>query len=412
MTGRPRVVFLTHHLPWPPHSGGRLREFEQLSRLGATNDVEVVAVSKTPQRDALAVRELAPLVSGVRVFPVERQTPWPVQAVGPLTARHLAPDVQRYLAQRLSRGATVLHVEGHYLVPHVPQRFRRQMLVVDHNVESVLFEQQAALTDSPEDRRRLRLAARHTRNDEVLAWRAAYLVGMVTEDDRETALGLLPATDVRVLPDGADHLALGSVCSERKLDDRQRHLVYLGNFGYEPNVQAVRSLLDQVMPVVAEHVPDVTLTIVGADPPQWLSDLVARRPWLAVTGRVPQVAPYLDAADLVVLPLWVGGGVKVKVLEALRRGRCVVTTPVGAQGLGGLASDALVVRPTLWELTASVIHLLRQPNLIALQQAHALAAAERLPTWDDAADRLQACWDEVWESRTLPFTDVTASALP
>jgi glycosyltransferase involved in cell wall biosynthesis len=101
----------------------------------------------------------------------------------------------------------------------------------------------------------------------------------------------------------------------------------------------------------------------------------------------------LAAADVVLCPLRIGGGVKVKVLEALAAGKAVVTTPVGAQGLGDVvASNGLVVHESIEDLASATGELLRFPQRRRALERRARAAVRRLPSWDDAATALLSCY--------------------
>src|SRR5205085_4557180 len=102
-------------------------------------------------------------------------------------------------------------------------------------------------------------------------------------------------------------------------------------------------------------------------------------------------------ADVVLCPLRVGGGVKVKVLEALRAGKAIVSTPVGCQGLGA-ARRAVDVASTAEHFAAATAALLNDAS--ARARAEARAAAAQLPTWDAAADALADCWERA-ARRTL-----------
>lgn len=104
-------------------------------------------------------------------------------------------------------------------------------------------------------------------------------------------------------------------------------------------------------------------------------------------------AGWLDAAQVVVCPLRIGGGVKVKVLEALSRGRAVVATSVGSQGLGDLPAGAIIVRNDAPSLTQACLGLLTSAESRRSQQQRARDAALLLPTWDQAAEALARAWD-------------------
>jgi glycosyltransferase involved in cell wall biosynthesis len=114
-----------------------------------------------------------------------------------------------------------------------------------------------------------------------------------------------------------------------------------------------------------------------------------------VTGYVPDVLPYLDAADVVVCPLRIGGGVKLKTIEALRRGKAIVSTHVGAQGLDRAARRALVIADDPREFADAVANLLARRDHRLRREAQAARVAAPLPTWDGAAAALGSIYDEL-----------------
>lgn len=175
-------------------------------------------------------------------------------------------------------------------------------------------------------------------------------------------------------------------------------LLYVGNFAYQPNQDAAHWLVSEIFPRITATIPDATLAVVGPNPPDWLAREAAREPRLHVPGFVPELMPWIDAAKVVVCPLRVGGGVKVKVLEALACGKVLVTTPVGGQGLGHLPIDAFRSCSDTASVAAACSEFLSSPVLRAEQQQRAQAAARRLPTWDSAADDLAALWEKAMVS--------------
>lgn len=381
----PRVLYLTHHLPWPEHSGGRVREAQLLQRLADRFAIEVVAISKTPEHDRAAV-DLA-RAAGVesRIFVAERG-PW---LAGPLARRHGSNSARAYLARSLSCPRTLVHVEGHYLFHLLPEPARRRAVVVEHNVESSLLTQAAETAASFRDRAALTAQALRTRRTERAVWHTADVVGAVTEEDARAIGHAAPHADVRLLPNGCDHVERTSVHAGSASGNR---LLFIGNFSYAPNLDAARVLITEIFPAVTRQRPGTTLTMVGADPPAWLARAAQSDGRITVTGWVPDLAACLDSADVVVCPLRIGGGVKVKVLEALQRAKAIVTTPIGAQGVDRIHMSPVVVRETLDALADACVWLLNSPETRRAQECHALAAAGSLPTWNDAADTLAACW--------------------
>jgi glycosyltransferase involved in cell wall biosynthesis len=385
------VLFLTHHLPWPTRSGGRLREAQLLQRLSARFDIEVIAVSKVPVLDRQHVEEATRHGVRAQVFAAQANGD---HNAGPLTRRHAAPAARDYLTHRLRHSPMVVHVEGHYLLGLVPEQVRPAVLLVEHNIESTLFEQRAAHCTVPAERANLLREAVRTHTDEVTAWRQVRIVGAVTDEDTLAIKTAVPDADVRCLPNGADHLNTksGPLTAAQRAAAR---LLFVANLRYEPNLHAARLLLEDIYPQILHRCPAATLAIVGSDPPEWLVNAARHGSRVTVTGWVPNVAPWLDAAHVVVYPLTIGGGVKVKVLEALARGCAIVATPIALQGLRHLLPGAAVECPDAAAIADACARLLSCPRERDQQRARAAHAARHLPSWDLAANKLANTWNEL-----------------
>ncbi|GAA3782319.1 glycosyltransferase [Streptomyces chiangmaiensis] len=382
---RPSVLYLTHHLPWPACSGGRLREGQLLHRLSADFDIEVVAVSKDPRLDHAHLGDAEAAGVRARIFPASPAT---APGLSSHVRRHQSQPARRYLADRLAAAPpTAVHVEGHYLFPLLPQHPHSQTLIVEHNIESQLLEQQA----ESEGDVALLADAVLTRRTEQACWRSASAVAAVTDDDAAHIRAALAGQPVPVIPGGADHLDYLQAGSPSVAPSDAGRIAFVANFGYPPNLDAAQLILDEILPGVWARCPEATMTFTGMYPPPWLH-AAAADPRVAVTGFVPQVTDYLDAADVVLCPLRIGGGVKIKVLEALARGRAVVTTPVGMQGLRQLPEGSVVECLDVPAMIDACVRLLRSPADRELQEKRSLLAVRHLPTWDTSAELLAATW--------------------
>jgi glycosyltransferase involved in cell wall biosynthesis len=373
------ALFLTCHLPYPPVSGGRLREFELLRRISPAVDVHLCAVSKTYEADLAAASGLDDICASVTVLPAASANGSPPAQV----LRHRCPDAARHVGSLLRNGEIdVVHVEGFYLMQHVPALTPAPVVLVEQNVEYSLWAQRLALAATPEERRTMRVELAATREHELLAWRRATICAAVTADDRAEMVAALPDLDVRVVPDGPDHLPPAGHGSSTGAT-----IVFVGNFAYQPNEDAARWLCTEIFPRIRARVPGARVRLVGVCPPPDV--LALSGDGVEVTGHVPSVEPHLDEAAVVVAPLRVGGGVKVKVLEALSRGKAVVSTSVGIQGL---PQSPAVVADEPAAFATAVAELLADPAAREQREQAALRYARSLPTWDDAARALLGCY--------------------
>jgi polysaccharide biosynthesis protein PslH len=174
----------------------------------------------------------------------------------------------------------------------------------------------------------------------------------------------------------------------------------VANYAYQPNVDAAVYLLTQIYPRVLASEPECELELVGAEPPRELTELAGRVGKARVTGRVPAIHPHLESASVVVCPLRIGGGVKVKMLEAIARGCAIVTTSIGAQGLP-TPQDGVRIEDTPEGFADAVCELLASATARERLRARAIRLAASLPTWDQAAERLAECYSTLGESAVV-----------
>jgi glycosyltransferase involved in cell wall biosynthesis len=379
------VLFLSCHSPYPPVSGGRLREHELLARLGNELELQLCVVSKAYYEDRRAARSVQPYCASIDVFPA-------AGTAGCQVARHACPAATAYVEGLLRRDEVdLVHAEGFYMTQHIPELCDVPVVLVEQNVEYELWRQRVETAGDAATRRSLFLAYRQTRELELAAWRKASVCAAVTEDDRRAMRRALPGLDVRLIPDGADHVPLRRH-EPAPEPETAPTIVLVGNYAYQPNVDAAVHLCRDILPSVLDRVPNAHVFLVGNAPDAEVRALAGAH--VTVTGRVVSVTAYLDRADVVVLPLRVGVGVKVKMLEALRRGKAIVTSPVGLQGLAGAETCVLVAddAPTF---AAATVDVLKRPDERKRLEQAALAFAAGLPTWDDAANALAATYRAV-----------------
>jgi glycosyltransferase involved in cell wall biosynthesis len=168
-------------------------------------------------------------------------------------------------------------------------------------------------------------------------------------------------------------------------------VLFFGSFVHFPNVDAARRLKDAIFPLVRARHPRSSLYIVGENPPLELE--AAEDGAVVVTGLVPDLAPYIARAAVVAVPLRLGSGMRVKVLEALAAGKPVVASPLAIEGLGVVDGEQLLTAETDDEFAERISLVLDDEGLQARLGAGARAWAERNLTWEatlDSFDELYA----------------------
>lgn len=361
-----RILVIDHYYPEFDRHSGSLRFFQMLQMLAARHEVTLSCfevpehVLRVGQAEVGRYRE-ALLRIGVRVSELD-----PLQAMR--RSRFDAVLFEFYdSAYRFLHDARLLQWPAVTIVDSVDVAFNR------------LFAR-ARVTGSDKDLR----YAEDVKFEEMEAYRKADHVITVTEQDRGILLAEEPALSVGVVPNIHAIHSLG--------DDTPRRpdsLVFVGGFRFDPNVDAMLYFCREVMPLIWQSVPTATLRIVGDSPPDAVRDLACDR--IEVTGRVPDVHPYLRSSRVSVAPLRYGGGMKGKVGEAMAAGLPVVTTSSGIEGFGLTPGENVLVADSPAAFSSAVVTLLRDP---------AAYEAVRRAGWRFIADRFSP---EAVERQLLGF---------
>jgi glycosyltransferase involved in cell wall biosynthesis len=236
-----------------------------------------------------------------------------------------------------------------------------------HNVEHVIWKRYAAL--EPRRLRRLLLEVewRKFRSAEARACRRSDLTIAVSDEDQRALAALAPTAAITAVPTGVD-LEYFTPAPGR---ERPHHMAFCGSMDWQPNEDAVCWFADEILPRVRAAVPDATFAIVGRQPTPRVRALVDR-PGITVTGSVDDVRPHVTAAALSVVPLRIGGGTRLKIFEALAMGQAVLSTTIGAEGLGLTRDREVAVADDAAALADTAVALLRDAD-----RRHALGLAGR-----------------------------------
>jgi sugar transferase (PEP-CTERM/EpsH1 system associated) len=383
-----KVLFVTTRCPVPPWRGDQVRAYHHLRLLAARHAITCCILSwRRPPREAAA----AVAALGVRVEVVPLGFGGMVPALAGVVAGDPRPLQVLLFARRRARSRLAALLAEPFDVVHA-QLLRAladlapgaRPLVVDLiDALSANTARRAAVEGGLAAPVLAREAARLARAEHALVARGGPC--LVVSARERAALG--GAANVRVVPNGVD----GAAFPYRPDGRPAARLVFAGNLGYFPNVDAAAWLARDVLPRVRAAVPAAELRLVGARPARRVRQL-ARLPGVSLAAAVPDVAPELAAASLAVIPLRAGSGLQNKVLEALATGTPVVATPRATEGLEVRAGEHLLVAEDAAGLADAAIALLRDAG-----RARALAHAgrrlvERRYRWEDSAAGVEAAW--------------------
>lgn len=393
------ILFIAHRLPFPPDRGDKIRSHHILKALAKLAPVHVATFAD----DEADFAEEASLSAFAASYCLRRRSkPLALAAVQALASaqpvsltafhdRALAAYVADVLA---TRPISAIYVFSGQMGQYVPKTFTGRLVLDLVDVDSAKFEAYARKRSGPmswvETREARLLAAEEAR----LAARAAVTL-LVSPAEASLFRSRLPAGHyayVRALGNGIDCIGYdpAMVAPEpRMLASIGPRLIFTGQMDYAPNVDAVRRVIDRILPAVRAVRPDATFHVVGRSPP---ADLRAQHGenGCHVWGRVDDIRPWLAAATHALIPLEIARGVQNKVLEAMAMALPVVVSGEAATGISACDGEHFVVAESDAALAKAVLALLDEPV-----RARALGLAARNfvldhASWDAELDPLAA----------------------
>jgi glycosyltransferase involved in cell wall biosynthesis len=269
-------------------------------------------------------------------------------------------------------------------------------LVVDsHNIDYDLARQYAR--DGSSLVRRLYASAnwRKLRWEELETYRYADGVYLCSAADERRLLDEVSEARTTVIPNAADVEHYQPRPTDPPPDGRT--VVFFGLLSYVPNIDGVTHFVRDIWPRVAEAHPEARCKIIGGRPPPSLLALAGPR--VELTGFVSDLRPHLAAAAAVVVPLRLGGGTRLKIVEAMAMGKAIVSTTLGAEGIEVVPGRDLLVEDEPAAFAEAVNRLLAEPSRAArIGQSARQLAVERY-AWSGAARALEIFYRQILEGR-------------
>jgi glycosyltransferase involved in cell wall biosynthesis len=278
-----------------------------------------------------------------------------------------------------------------------------RVVLDEHNLESELLERMRQGERSRARRLYNRMECLKFRRLEQCLWTEAGAVAVPSEREAST-VRQRTSTPVATVPNGVD---LDFFAPGRE-DPEPARLVFTGLLSYRPNFDAVMYLIDEILPRIRRLHPDIVLSVVGHGQESDLQQL--RRPHVDVTGWVEDVRPYVARAAVVVVPLRIGGGTRLKVIEAMAMGKPIVSTSVGCEGLDVSHGEHLLVADGPERFASEVGRLLVDRQLaLALGVAGRERAVEAY-SWERVSGRLENLYETLLRPPGVALDHPTARA--
>jgi glycosyltransferase involved in cell wall biosynthesis len=313
--------------------------------------------------------------------------------------RVTVPALQQALDRVLrARRFDVVNLEfpylGDYVLRQAPPGEKLPALVVDSHEIAYDLARQFAVAGTTLGRRLYAGANwRKLRGEELGIYREADGVYLCSAEDEQRLLDQIPETRTVVIPNAADVDYYQPRPTDPPPDGRT--VVYFGLLSTVPNIDAVIHFVQEIWPRIAKANPEARCKIIGGRPPPSLLALAGPR--IELTGFVPDLRPHLAAAAAVVVPLRLGGGTRLKIVEAMAMGKAIVSTALGAEGIAAVPGRDILIEDEAVAFADSVNRLLAEPGLASqIGQSARRLAVDRY-AWSAAARALEGFYRRILE---------------
>jgi len=401
---RDSVLVLSQCLPYPPHSGVANRTYNILVQLQRAFDIHLVAFSRRNHQADVAARLAARQALGERLTAVHEPAPIPGEhsrasriashLLSVLTGRpytlfeYRSSTFARSLQAALSSSRPALvHLDSLDLYGWIARLPTVPLAVTHHSVESDLLRARARRIASLPLRGYLRHQARLVEKIERQWCSRVGLNVMMSDTDGAKLRTLAPGARTVTAPNGVDI----DYFTPRTDSRRPGQLLFLGPTYMYPNRDAVQWFLESMWSAVREAVPIAEFHLVGKAPTAD-RDRFCGQPGVRCHGYVPDVRPHLTAASCSIVPIRVGGGTRLKILDSWASGTPVVSTTVGCEGLEARDGHNILIRDDPRAFADAVVQVLSDADLRGRLQDAGRATAERRYSWRVIGDELIAAY--------------------
>ncbi len=406
-----KVLVLDEWLPWPLESGKKIRTYNLISRLAVEHEILYMAYMSLPED---APKKLVMERHGISVVPVQdRRVPkWTAAFYFMVLMNFISRDpfstvyhIRKEFISELDRvikreKPDLIHCEWTNLAPFLRHVRGIPSVISAHNVESDIWKRFGDHGSNIFKRILGESQARKIERLERYWYPRASICTAVSPEDLEVIRGY--GARVELVENGVDIAYYDSYT--RKDDVDNDSIVFTASFDTFSNQDGAEYFVRDIYPIIKKKNPRIHLWLVGREPTSAIKSLSMQDPSIHVTGTVDDVRQYIARAALCVVPLRIGGGSRLKILEALAMKKAVVSTTVGAEGLNVSHGENILLADTEDYFSNCVVECINNPEKRESLGSAGYSLVKKQYDWAPLAQKL----DEVWLEAKSGFNEGVA----
>ncbi len=344
-----KILMLTPYLPFPDSSGGQIRSYNLIKDLSRKHEITLFSLIKDDSEKRF-VHELEKYCKKVQVFK-RSKSPWTLRNIlltgfGPfpfLVIRNLSPVEMAAVKEEIQKNKyDLIHAETFYVMPHIPNT-KIPILLVEQTIEYLVYKHYVLGIKNPFLRLILSIDVAKLRFWETKFWKKADGVVAVSDADKREMLKLAPDLEVGLVPNGVN---LNFFKMKGSWNNKNPRILFVANFKWLQNVEAAELLLDEVLPLIHKKNPGIKVWIVGQFVPE---SILNRRSKNIIVDDLKDddqegIRNAYYESSVFVSPLRGPGGTRLKHFAAMAAKLPLITTSVGAEGLGATHGENIIVQ--------------------------------------------------------------------
>lgn len=388
-----KVLMLTPYLPYPLLTGGQTRSYNLIKRLSQLGHEITLFCLVKDDKERKHVSQLEKFCKEVQVFN-RPQKPWTIKNILRtgfsyypfLVIRNWATGEMSAIAKKIEEDKfDLIHAETFYVMPHIPKT-KIPILLVEQTIEYLVYSHYAESFKLFPLRPFLYFDVYKMKYWERKFWNQASKVAAMSDDDKKIMLSQIPNLDVDIVPNGVDREYFNKKVGERS---GEKIVLYLGNFTWLQNREAVKILVDDIWPKIKLEIKDAKLWIIGKDAKKFFPNLASD----IRVEEVEDVREVYQEASVLVAPIYGGGGTRYKNFEAFASGLPVVTTSIGIGGTDAVDGENVIIRDTPTDIAKAAIEIIKNPVLSKKIAENAKKLVEQRYDWDPIAKKLSNIYE-------------------
>jgi polysaccharide biosynthesis protein PslH len=390
------ILFVAPRLPYPLDRGGEILVYNYLRILSKTHQVTLFCFSadNTKDSDVAKVREI---VKRLRVFPRRSKLSPLVIARSLLysecymVARHSSQEMQLAIQEEIAEHKVdIIHAEIFFMVNNIPREVKVPIVLGMENVYYQIVDRMAKKYYQRVVQKIARIESGRTQRDEIQVWNRSTVNIAISENDKEE-LGRING------PNHKCHVILPGVFTEqidvRMLTERS-DIIFVGSLDYHPNIDGIQFFVSEILPMIREKIPDAKIKIVGRNPGERLREYLKFHK-IFLYPNVESVSGYLVDSVVEIVPLRIGGGVRMKILEALAHKVAVVSTSVGCEGLPFADNKHILIRDDPKKFAEEVVSVVSNPSKYQPMVDRAFEEVNRNHSWEVSVAKLESVYQSL-----------------